>query len=276
MLKKSFIKSLITLLIFIALPHSAIATAERIDFTLLDGNGNPITTAQDIRISLWATYDVRSGEIDGNGDIDTNTTHYGGYQTTFTITPDGDNAFIARHQTGFYKLYIKDLVSFPDPLGSNNVFLQLEYKNQGAANTNYQVYDFVDDPPWQNVSRYLLVSNVSYYTYDAGPQTYNNTFTLDGNNNAATEITLQFGETLAESLKWSKVNVRFELSDNLYIDGTLTLNGNLDFAAFELINARVENLSVAPTCDATAKGRLYYNTGDNLIYFCNGTGWNQL
>lgn len=274
--KKIFIKLSLFVLLFFLIPTPPALAGYRVDVTLLDGNGDSITTALDLRISLWGVYDVRDGDIDENGNINTSATHYGGYQTTTTITPDEEGRFISRYNYGFYTIYTNNLTDFPEPVEINNVFLQLEYKDQGAPNTDYQVYDFVNDPPWQNVTRYLLVSNVSYFTYDAGPQTYYNTFVLDANNNAPTEIKLEFGETLAESLKWSKTNVRFELSDDLYIDGGLIITADLDFNLGQMVEARVENLSSAPACDANSKGRIYYNTTDNLIYFCNGTSWAQL
>jgi len=243
------------------------AYVRNIFLEFMDGIGNPITTPQDIRISLWNTYDLKTDEIDGSGNINTNDANYGGYQTVTTIIPT---------ENGNYNLNHYELPGFPDPIGQTNYFLQLEYKNQGDPLTSYQIYDFVDDPPWDNMQRYLLLDQISYLASDAGPLTNYNTFTLDANNNAATTVKLQFGETLNESLQWSKTNVRFELSDNLYIDGSLTLNGHLDFGLYEMINVRLENLASAPTCDSGSKGRVYFNTSDNLPYYCNGTTWNQL
>ena len=68
--------------------------AYTINLNLKDGGDNPITTALDLRVSLWDAYDVRSEDVDGNGDINTSASHYGGYQATWTITPDGDGYFV--------------------------------------------------------------------------------------------------------------------------------------------------------------------------------------
>ena len=38
----------------------------------------------------------------------------------------------------------------------------------------------------------------------------------------------------------------------------------------------VPNVAVLPTCDANGKGRMVYNTGDNKMYFCNGTAWTDM
>lgn len=53
----------------------------------------------------------------------------------------------------------------------------------------------------------------------------------------------------------------------------MKVNGNLTFATLgsgELRNAIIERLPSAPTAFA---GRIYFNTGDNLYYYYNGTTW---
>lgn len=213
MLKKKSNKLLflaVFLMLFSIIPTSPTLAYYPLYLTFRDGLGDPITTTLDVRISLWDTYDVRSGDIDGSGNINTSATHYGGYQDTKTITPN---------ERGTYKIPTNVLTSFPDAIEISKAFLQLEYKAQGAPNTDYQVYDFVDDPPWQNISRYLLIDEASYYTADAGPRTNYNTFTLDSNNNASSAIKLEFGETLANSLSYNITNDWFELDDGLKITG---------------------------------------------------------
>lgn len=205
-------------MLFFVILITPASAGHRIDATFLDGNQDPITTALDLRISLWDIYEVRNGDIDGNGDINTSATHYGGYQTTTTITPDEEGRFIPRYKYGFYKLYTKNLTDFP-AITLSNYYLQLEYKAQGAPNTSYQIYDFVNDPPYNNISRHKILDAVAYTTSDAGPQTIYNTFTLDGNNNAASEIKLQFGEILAKSLSYSVTNNWFVLDDRLNVTG---------------------------------------------------------
>lgn len=38
----------------------------------------------------------------------------------------------------------------------------------------------------------------------------------------------------------------------------------------------VPNVPTLPSCNATGKGQLVFNTGDNKMYFCNGTAWTDM
>ncbi len=102
-----------------------------------------------------------------------------------------------------------------------------------------------------------------------------NTFTLDQDDTGG-DVTLQFGTSLAETLTWDNTNSEFDLSDDLNITGGLITSGNIDLNSNELIEARIENLGSAPTCNGANAGRLYHDTGDTFSYVCNGTGWQRI
>lgn len=87
-----------------------------------------------------------------------------------------------------------------------------------------------------------------------------NVFTLDADNTGG-DIDLQFGEVLGEYLRWDAANTRFSVS------------GDLDLASSQLINARIENLNGAPTCNGAASGRVYFDTGSATGFICNASGW---
>ena len=38
----------------------------------------------------------------------------------------------------------------------------------------------------------------------------------------------------------------------------------------------VPNVAVLPTCNASGKGQMVFNTGDNKMYFCNGSAWTDM
>ncbi len=90
-------------------------------------------------------------------------------------------------------------------------------------------------------------------------------FILDFDDTSSDYIDLEFGDALTSRLRYDVINNKFIFNENLDMEGN------------EVQNLRIENLASAPTCDATAIGRIYYNTTDKLTYSCDGVStWNPL
>ncbi len=97
-----------------------------------------------------------------------------------------------------------------------------------------------------------------------------NTFTLDQDDTTG-DVTLQFGTTLAESLKWDEANNRFVLSDDLLLEGGLTLQGDLDFGQNEAVNMLLHQGTSFPA--APSEGQTFYRTDQDTMYIYDGTQW---
>lgn len=79
---------------------------------------------------------------------------------------------------------------------------------------------------------------------------------------SASDVDLVFGDTLTNRLRMNAASGDFTLS------GALSLDGN------ELQNFIVENSAADPVaCAIATEGRMYYNTTDDKISYCNGTSW---
>ncbi len=82
--------------------------------------------------------------------------------------------------------------------------------------------------PSQNSFAYqILFQNDTFDTVES------NGILID-TDNTATDITLQFGNTLAEYIKWNSTNTRFEFSDDI------------DLLSNQIYNARLENITALP------------------------------
>ncbi|MFC1655645.1 hypothetical protein ACFL3C_02135 [Patescibacteria group bacterium] len=90
-----------------------------------------------------------------------------------------------------------------------------------------------------------------------------NNLILDADDSGS-DITLQFGTTLNKYLKWDNTNSYFSFNADINLEGN------------EIQNFNIENLAVAPTCDAAASGRMYHDTADTNSYICDGSSWQQI
>ncbi|MBU0667656.1 hypothetical protein KJ951_03730 [Patescibacteria group bacterium] len=103
----------------------------------------------------------------------------------------------------------------------------------------------------------ILFQDDSFYDVDSSG------LLLDFLDQASGDIVIQFGQTLAETLKWSSANSRFELSDDL------------DLTNNQLTTARMENVSAMPGggggLGAAGTGRLVQlTTTDSIAPGCTG------
>lgn len=90
---------------------------------------------------------------------------------------------------------------------------------------------------------------------------YSNSITLDADDTGG-DVTLQFGTTLSETIKWDYANSSFSLSNDL------SLGQN------ELKDVAIDNLDTAPT--TPTEGQIYYDTADDTIYMWDGTAWKDV
>ena len=137
---------------------------------------------------------------------------------------------------------------------------------------------------WYQRAKYLIVAlllaalfsaqvfPVQAITIFSGPQPDANTsvsntdtFILD-NDNSGTDVTLQFGATLNESLRWDSANLEFDLSDDLNLTGGLTTS-----ASSSLSGATISG-TLGSTGSFEASGNANIGDGGDDV-FINSNDW---
>jgi hypothetical protein len=99
-----------------------------------------------------------------------------------------------------------------------------------------------------------------------------NTFTLDQDDTTG-DVSLVFGTLLAESLTWDEANTRFVLSHDLFIDGGLTLNGDLDFDQNQAVDLVLHQGATLPSIATSVEGQTFYKTDTDTMYIFDGANW---
>lgn len=228
-----------------AQPPGATTAPYKVTYTakLMDSTGNPIITAQDIRFSLWSDSDWTAPNFDGAGNIVIASPNYAGWQETHTVTPNSE---------GIFTVELGSINIFPNvTLGAQN-YLEVDVKPQPSPNTAFEVLDpdgvlsnttdrkpfnsapyainadTVDNKDASNTPNNIpVLDGTGKLIYGVLPDGVNaDTFTLDVDNNApANVITLQFGQAVAQYLRWNNPASRFELSNSLNVNGNLTFTG---------------------------------------------------
>jgi hypothetical protein len=126
--------------------------------------------------------------------------------------------------------------------------------------------------------------------------TSSDTFFLD-NDNSGGDVSLYFGNALAEYLTWNDTLERFELSDDLYVDGTLestsnlTVGGTADITGLLTADAGIvsdgdidfnQNMAVEmvldqgtsfPVAPAPIEGQTFYRSDLDTFYIYDGSSW---
>ncbi len=213
---------------------------------LLNSAGNAITTAHKVRFSFWKSADAVSGDITGTGAINTGAANYASWQEVDTVTPDSKGYFSVELGSG------SSLPSF-ETMATNtltSLHLQVEVKASSAADTAYEILDpkpldsLKERSPFDSVPLALNAALLDQHDVGTGSGsipllqsggllpvstvpggTNRDTFTIDANNSASTDITLKFGDTLSKTLLYSITNSRFEFNAPVRISGSLTVTG---------------------------------------------------
>ncbi len=244
---------------------------------LLNASGTPITTAHYIRFSEWYSRDMDATDVVA-GVINTGAATYAGYQEVHVVTPDSQ---------GYFSVELGSGASLPNlatvaTSDLDNLFLQVEVKAAGNPDTSYELLDVnsantaIDRSPILSVpfaqnadlldQREIGTGSGSIPLLGSGGflpvavvpgGTNQNTFTVDSDNTAASNITLQFGAALAETLRYDILNDTFVFSADLKVEGDLVVTG--------LING-IDISSIAGSDD----GKLRVSSGAGLTINITG------
>lgn len=87
------------------------------------------------------------------------------------------------------------------------------------------------------------------------------------------DIAIQFGTTLAEVISWDQTNTRFTISDDVYINGGLEVNGDVDFNQNLAVEMVLDQGTAFPTSPAPVEGQTFYRTDLDAFYIFDGTSW---
>jgi hypothetical protein len=209
---------------------------------LLSSANTAITAPVVFRFSLWKSDDWTPGDKTGDA-INTGSANYGGWTEAQTVTPTND---------GVVSMPLGRSVPLPAIVYADHRYLQVEVKPQGSPDSAYKLMDPTGDAGADTDDRKLLAS-VPYAKNaeslqehgvgtgsgnilllgsggmisdrQAGKGTAAPSFAIDAHDEAASEVALKFGESLAKTLIYDKGNSRFAFNDSLRVEGDLTVTG---------------------------------------------------
>lgn len=267
-----------------SLPVEAVTTTPGVfvyEGKLLDSSNNPITTSQTFRFSLWVSDDLVAGDITVAGAINAGAPNYSGWFETHTLTPNVDGTFFVE---------LGSNVALPNMDFSIHKHLMVEVKASALPDTSYELMDpsgdnGADTDDRQTIGSTPFTNNADFIdnaelgtsagdiaTLSAGGVwnislipggTDADTFTIDHDDSVvAGNITLEFGDTLAETISYNVTNNWFEFS------------GDVNLQQNELKSFAIDNLAAAPLFPVL--GQMYHNTIDGNTYIWNGTTWDDI
>lgn len=237
-------------MLFLGVTRASAATTAPLTHTyhghLLDSSGNAVTTAVTIRYTYWKSADFTAGDLTATGAINTSASNYVSWKEEHTVTPNSD---------GYFSVELGSVTALPTmnglPLSTLlSLFLQVEVKTSGAADSTYDLLDANTGSATVDRSSILSVPfalNADMLDQrDTGTAsgsipvlqnggvlgkaqipsgTTQSGFTLNSGNAATGDITLQFGQTLGKKLSYSQSNSWFNFNDDVNIQGDLTVTG---------------------------------------------------
>ena len=102
--------------------------------------------------------------------------------------------------------------------------------------------------------------------------TSSDTFLLD-NDNSGGDVSLYFGNALAEYLTWNDTLGQFELSDDLDIDGGVAVGGDIDFNQNMAVEMVLDQGTAFPAAPAPIEGQTFYRSDLDTFYIYDGSSW---
>ena len=214
---------------------------------LLDNTGASLAGNYSFRFSFWSNADFENTDVVG-GAINGAAVDYYSWEEVQSQVLDTEGRF--SFQVGTLTPFVAGMFD------QDELFLQVEVKLAADPDTAYELIDV--DGADVAIDRKIIASvpfafNANKLDYrDAGfgpgeipyldPVTGlliesilpdgsdGSLFTIDSDGDAllADSITLQFGEAISESLAWNGLTSQFEFSDDLQVEGNLTVTGTIN------------------------------------------------
>ncbi len=257
-------------------------------------NGTAVNTAHSIRFSYWNTSNAVPTDLTATGSINPLAPQYLGWYEEHVLTPNNNGAFSVK--LGSVRP-ILDLtsISIADAI---NLHLQVEVKPAGMPDSAYELIDVKPSDPLQDRTQILPVPfarNADLLDlHDTGtasgsipvlgsggmlessmvpPATNADTFAIDVDGSSANP-TLQFGSNLTKTISYSNALGRFTFSDDLRIEGNLTVTGlinGVDVTNFtDAANTHLKVSSGAGLSVNIAGGN--YRMGETTVTYAGATG----